>query len=261
MTLIIGILCEDGIVMAADGAATPGALGNRTVQQPVKKLTSIADAAIVGVSGPVGLGRIFVGTIDQLWSNRAFSNKQPHEAMTVIRDNLWPHVEKHFRAANIAAPVLGAAVATQNTLSQSVVAIPIAKRACLFQFDQQCGPEQATVDLPFVAIGSGQPLADPFLAFLRRIFWPGRLPTLAEGIFSAFWTLDQAIKIHPGGVAEPIQIMTLTPDHDRWKVSELLDEDFQEHREAIQTVEDRIRTFRDAMAEPLGADIPPTPEE
>ena len=29
--------------------------------------------------------------------------------------------------------------------------------------------EAATTDLPFVAIGSGQELADPFLAFLRRI--------------------------------------------------------------------------------------------
>jgi len=179
--------------------------------------------------------------------------------MAIIRESLWPHVEKHFRAASVAAPVIGAAVASQNTLSQSVIAIPIAKRACLFQFDQQCGPEQATIHLPFVAIGSGQPLADPFLAFLRRIFWPDRFPTLAEGIFSAYWTLDQAIKINPGGVAHPIQIMTLTPDGDQWKVTELKDDDFQEHLEAIQTVEDRIRTFREAMAEQLGADVPPRP--
>jgi hypothetical protein len=205
------------------------------------------------------MGQIFVGTIDQLWSKSAFSNKQPHEAMTIIRENLWPHVEKHFKAAQVAAPVIGPAVAAQNTISHSVVAIPIAKRACLFQFDQQCGPEQATVDLPFVAVGSGQPLADPFLAFLRRIFWPGRLPTLAEGIFSTYWTLDQAIKINPGGVAHPIQIMTLTPSKDRWRVTELTEDDFQEHIEAIQTVEDRIRTFREAMAEPKGADVPPAP--
>ncbi len=260
MTLIIGVLCEDGIALGADGAATLGALGNRTVQQPVKKLTSFANSVIIGVSGPVGLGQIFVGTVEQLWTKSAFSQKLPHEAMTIIRDNLWPHVEKHFRAASVAAPVLGSAVATQNTISQSVIALPISKRACLFQFDQQCGPEQATIHLPFVAIGSGQALADPFLAFLRRIFWPDRLPTLAEGVFATFWSLDQAIKINPGGVAEPIQIMTLQPDKDHWRVIELGENEFQEHREAIKTAEERLRTFRQAVAGgDIAADTPPVP--
>ena len=259
MTLIIGIQCEDGIVLGADGAATLGALGNRTVQQPVKKLTSIANSVIIGVSGPVGLGQIFVGTVEQLWTNRAFSNRQPHEAMTIIRDNLWPHVEKHFRAAAVAAPVLGPAVATQNTISQSMIALPISRCPCLFQFDQQCGPEQATANLPFIAIGAGQSLADPFLAFLRRIFWPDRLPTLVEGIFAALWSLDQAIKINPGGVAEPIQIMTLQPQGDHWRVTELGEDDFQEHREAIRTAEERLRTFRESVAGQIAPDAPPEP--
>jgi hypothetical protein len=130
MTLIVGILCSDGIVMGADGAATLGSFGNDTVRQPVKKLTAIGNSLIVGVSGPVGLGQIFVG-IELLWSDRHFSNKRPHEAMTTIRDKLWPHVATHFQAAATAAPVLGAPLAVKNTLSQSIVAIPIAREACL----------------------------------------------------------------------------------------------------------------------------------
>ena len=43
MTLIVGIKCSDGIVVAADGAATLGSFGQQTAKQPVKKLCFIGD--------------------------------------------------------------------------------------------------------------------------------------------------------------------------------------------------------------------------
>ena len=52
MTLIIGIKCKDGIVLGADGAATLGAMGQRTILQPMKKLEIISSAMVLGVSGP-----------------------------------------------------------------------------------------------------------------------------------------------------------------------------------------------------------------
>jgi 20S proteasome alpha/beta subunit len=55
VTLIIGILCSDGIVVGADGAASLVAMGNMTAQQPVKKLSLLHKCMIVGVSGPISL--------------------------------------------------------------------------------------------------------------------------------------------------------------------------------------------------------------
>lgn len=244
--------------MGADGAATLGALGNNTVRQPVKKLTAIDNSIIVGVSGPIGLGQVFVGTIEQLWTARAFSNRRPHEAMTIIRDQLWPHAEKHFKAAANAAPVLGAQIAAQNALSHSVVALPVAREACLFQFDQQCGPEQATANLPFVAIGSGQPLADPFLAFLRHVFWKDSLPNMSEGIFAAVWSLEHAIRSNPGGVAEPMQLMTLSLDQQhRGSVKEFDREELEEHRQAVKSAETYLADFNAGKQSLLLSHRPP----
>ena len=60
-------------------------------------------------------------------------------------------------------------------MSSTIVAMIVQHKPQLFQFMFDAASEQATEDIPFIAVGSGQSLADPFLAFLRRIFWSDRL--------------------------------------------------------------------------------------
>jgi hypothetical protein len=127
----------------------------------------------------------------------------------------------------------------------------------LCQFDQQGTPEQATENLPFVAIGSGQPLADPFLSFLRRIFWPTRLPTLAEGVLATLWCLRQAIDTNAGGVADPIQIFALDSSG---KVKELEEIELGEHYQAIEGAERALAGFRDTFKTGPTDQQPPIPD-
>src|SRR5690606_12875728 len=87
-------------------------------------------------------------------------------------------------------------VAQSSYMSASIVALIVQGKPELFQFTFDAASEQATGDIPFIAVGSGQQLADPFLAFLRRIFWKDHLPTLNEGIFAALWTLKHAIDLN-----------------------------------------------------------------
>jgi hypothetical protein len=73
----------------------------------------------------------------------------------------------------------------------------------------QTSPEAASAHLPFVAIGSGQPIADP-LAVIRRLFWPDKLPPTQQGVFAALWAVRHAIQTSHGGAAEAIQVAVLT---------------------------------------------------
>lgn len=260
MTLIIGIQCHDGVVVGADGAATLGALGMRTVRQPVRKLTIIDGRVIVGVSGPVGLGQRYVHEVETLWSGKKLSGKKPVEAMTVIRDALWTHAEKELKAASVAAQVLGPQLAAQSALAHALVAYPAAKEPCLIQFSEQCCPELADPNLPFVAIGIGQPIADPFLAFLREIFWPNRLPSVNDGIFATLWTLRHAIATNPGGVADPIQIAVLEKSGGDWGGKILGDAELREHDEAITAAKARLASFPEAFQKDAqGIEPPPKP--
>ncbi|OGM28158.1 hypothetical protein A2962_02105 [Candidatus Woesebacteria bacterium RIFCSPLOWO2_01_FULL_39_61] len=260
MTLIIGIVCEEGVVVAADGAATLGNLGLSTVRQQAKKLTILQDKIIMGVSGPVGLGQILLGEMDKIYSESLLSNKEPHEAMSIISDKFRVHINKELEAAQRAQGVVGiGGTAGMSAISFSLVALPISKEPCLFQFNQQGAPERANGDLPFVSIGSGQQIADPFLAFIRRVLWKGQSPSMGEAIFAAVWTLNHAIDTNPGGISEPIEVMVLRKPNSEWEAVELTEDELKEHKETVTYMEKHISDFNKPTPE-LVKDLPKIPK-
>ncbi len=189
MTLIIGIQCEDGIVLGADGAATLAtSLGAGTVRQSVKKLTKIGQCIAIGTSGPVGLGQRFSASLEKLWTGKMLNAASTNDVTTTLQKEFWQFAELEFKTAQVTAPLLGQAAIT-SAMSSTIVIMPIAKQPRLIQFNHQCSPELASHDLPFVAIGSGQPLGDMFLAFLRRIFWKDHRPKVTEGVLATVWAL------------------------------------------------------------------------
>jgi 20S proteasome alpha/beta subunit len=261
LTLIVGIVCPDGVVVSSDGAATLGALGQRTARQPTRKLEICHNAVIVGTSGPIGLGQRIFGEIEELTQNNGLQNKKPFQAMNAIRIELFnKYIQPELQAAQVARGVVGQP-ALDSALSATLVAMPVKDRGCLFAFDQQGAPEMASDSLPFMSIGSGQPLADPFLAFIRRVFWPDRCPTIPESVFAVVWTLDHAIKTNPGGVADPVQVAILEKQDNNWRARELDEAELHEHREATSSAEDALRAFRQAMASSGGSppETPPQP--
>lgn len=263
MTLIVGILCSNGIVIAADSAATMGSLGNRTVIQPTKKLEIISERMVLGVSGAVGLGQRFAHALSAAYSNGEFSSKPPQETMVLISDKFRQDLFKEFQAAQAAMPIVGNGIASSPAITTSIVGMVISDKPCLFQFDHQGAPEQATQGLPFISVGSGQAIADPFLSFLRRIFWQTIEPNLNDGILAALWTLQHAIGVNPGGVAGPIHLITMAKEptgrgnNTQWVTRELSDEELHEHEEAVKSAEEKLAHFRDEITSTdTAADIP-----
>jgi hypothetical protein len=203
---------------------------------------------------------MYFGEIASLWDRAKFSGKKSFEAMAIISESIRTHLSGEYKAATWAQPVLGG-LAGQSILTSTVVALPVSKQPCLFQFDEKGSPEEATVDLPFVAVGSGQGIADPFLAFLRRLFWPEGLPSLADGIFAALWTLKHAIETAPSGIANPKQIVVLKAVGDAMSADELPRHDLDEHLQAIDAAETTLSSFRDlgSGSEPVGRAKLPEP--
>ena len=262
MTLVIGIKCTTGLVLGADGAASLGAMGQMTALQPTKKLFLLENKAIYGGAGFVGLSQRIEAKVKGRVTH--FSNQDKAEIMADLRKHVWTEIlDQEFKVAQATAPVVGNQVAGAACLNAWLIAgVAKNKEPFLIQFDHAANPEAASDNLPFVAIGSGQTLADPFLAFIRRIFWPARLPTLAEGEFAVWWALHHAIKASPGGVANPKQLMVLQKDGDKFTPHELTDEECKEHEEAVGRVEEYLADFEidggDA-GQPQAPVIPPGP--
>lgn len=238
MTVVIGLKCSEGIVVGSDGEATLGTMGLRTIVQPTAKLSLIENKAIFGFSGPVGLSQLFY---DRTYNTcAAIQDIGLPEVCRRLRAGFLQDANISFQVAALARNVVGN-VAAENIASQTLVALAVQGQPELIQFDYQCHPEWTTDELPFVSIGSGQAIADPFLAWIRYVFWRRRLPTLAEGRFTVYWTLTHVIRTAPGGIGPPIQMATLERKQDSVTARELSEAELEEHKVAISEYEGIIK--------------------
>lgn len=257
MTLIIGIKCKDAIVVGADGAATLGnTVGLQTALQPVTKLEIIGSEIVFGLSGPIGLGQLHLDRIEK--AAPQLRNLDGPAACRRIRSELLQDVKVSLEVAALAGQVMGAN-SRLDVIHQTLVALATKGKLSLIQLDYQCTPEMASDHIPFVAIGSGQAIADPFLAFLRHIFWRDQLPSLSEASFAVMWTLTHTIRIAPAGIANPIQMAVLTMEGSKPTARILSNEEMRDHQGMIGEVEEYLTKFRQLQKVPAGVPQPPNP--
>jgi 20S proteasome alpha/beta subunit len=246
VTLIIGIKCEDGIVVGADGAATYSIPVHQaqTITQPATKLCLIGEDVILGVSGPISIGQTFQleleGKLES--TNRKFKANSMLKARDSIRNLMVKHIEDMCKVAQGYVNLYGPSAA-QDVIWSAAMAFPVEGKSRLIQIDHHCKIEEATESLPFFSIGSGQPTADPFLAFIRRILWPtsNTLPVISDGELAVMWALRYSIEANPGHISEPIQMTTLRYSNGAWKAEQISEDRMNGHSEAIDSIQDKIR--------------------
>lgn len=92
-----------------------------------------------------------------------------------------------------------------------------------------------------------QPIADPFLGFLKKVFWKERTPHLKEGLFAEAWTLRHAIELNTGGINGPAQIATLCQEEGKYKAHLIEPEHLAEHEELVEAAGKYLSLYRDIM--------------
>lgn len=243
MTLIVGVKCKSGVVLGADTSVTyVTALGQQTTirQDTQTKLHVSHDKAIVAVSGPISLLQSYSDELDAYITNKGMKVawKSTQQAKTELSGMFWGHAKPLWERAGVMAPAAGQAAAAMEASHQTAVAFAIENDAHLIQFSAGCVPEEATEDLPFFALGSGQASADVFLAFIRKIFWPQELPSVSEGELATIWTLDEIKRQIPGFVGGETKVATLKQsENGKWKVFPLSEDDITTHRQGITAIE------------------------
>jgi len=254
VTLIVGIVCSDGVVMASDSAATLAAGAAPTVgQQPMTKIHKIGEDMLYASSGAVGISQLIRDSLGKLVAVKGHHKGQSSaEAMSLVASKIADVVKPLFASASAAAALVGQQTAGITVICKSLVAFPYKGQARLFQFDHAGAPEEATNELPFVSLGSGQPLADPFLALMKRVLWSGSPPTVAEGRFAAAWTIVHVAKTNYAGVALPLQMATLSSNGQIELAA-----DPEEHYEAVHAAEESLR--RHVRPGAATEDEPPKP--
>ena len=99
-------------------------------------------------------------------------------------------------------------------------------------------------DLWFTSTGAGQAITDPFLALLRQVYWSDGPPNVQGGIFTAYWALDHACVLNPGGINKPIRIAVLARRKGKFVARTLEAEELEEHSNMIGEATRHMARFK-----------------
>lgn len=218
--------------MASDSAATLAARPRTLGQQTITKIRKISDHILFASTGAVGMSQLIEAEILHAWNTKTLATKNPVELMGELSEKIR---SKAFPFLHSGATAQGAGFDVRAC--QCMVAVEAGGHPCLFQFGLDGAPEMATEELPFVAFGSGQPIADPFLAFLKRVLWQTAPAKLPEGRLVAAWTIHHAVLTNPGGVGGPIQLGVLDPSRKPNPIQILAEDRMEEHYQNIDAAE------------------------
>ncbi len=244
MTLIVGIRCSGGVVVGSDSAITFVAdTQTPTIQQRSSaKIEVIDDSLIVAGTGALGMGQRFTDI------TRKLSQSQQHDTAKSldIGRALSAAALQDFASTNAPARSYGA-----------LVAIPCAGSAELIEFSVDgFQPEVKTDDSWYVSMGAGQVVADPLLGFFRTVFWGDQPPNLQDGVFALTMVLQLGCEMAPIGVARPLQIAVLGPDHEgNLSARRLNDDELLEHEENVSSAMAHFRRYRDTSGATAGATV------
>lgn len=234
MTILVGLLCKEGVIIGSDSSVTFNAGGMNTIEQTGRKIDIINENLILTGTGSVGLGQRFKYIIEQVFKDPSISTKNENEI-----------------ACHLTAQALGNLRSTGAAIQYgALLAFFSNNKFNLCEFEcNTLQPEFKTGNLWYVSMGSGQPIADPFLGFIRRVFWGDQQPSLRDGIFAAYWTLFHTCKINPGGINEPITIAQLYMDNGNVKAMILENNVIEEHRGNVLELENYIGLYKKDIQE------------
>jgi hypothetical protein len=254
VTIIVGVRSTDGAVIGADSTATSSAGPQRLIQiLSDDKINIIGDKVIVACTGAVGLSQRFRDVVKAAWDppKKLFQKSCAECAREISRATLQDF--EHTAVPRLPPPQGGLQFG-------ALMAAPMDGAAQLIEFGTlDFQPEIKKDRLHFVSMGSGQLLADPFLAFISRVLWEGKPPDVQIGAFGVYWVLSHTIQYAPGGVGKPIKIAVLKKQKGEWVARSVEGDELQEPEQHVAEVEKLIAAYPKQSIEAAKGSAPPEP--
>jgi 20S proteasome alpha/beta subunit len=258
MTLLVGILCRDGVVMASDRQVSHGAMGVRTVGAPGTKFHILdepegrSSRTLFGTSGVVGLGQQYE---EVLKANRANMRDQGYaKIVPTLQLELRRHMAAAAAAAQSMVPLVGHPAAQEAAFCGALLATSFSDGLKLVEISPSGTFEYLSPDVPFVCMGAGKQNADPLVRFFWSILWPKQLPTVQEGILAAHLTITTVTQLGTAGVGMGLDVFVIEAEPDAkgkqsYVARRISEEKVAEHESFAESIREAIKGVRDKLAE------------
>jgi 20S proteasome alpha/beta subunit len=246
MTVVVAILCTDGVVIASDSMITNSMGSIGTTETKGTKIYDVKNH-VFAFAGDQALADRFRAVLEHGISPNISQSQFPIDyAITATRILIG-----HFTSTSLNLPI---------NLSSVIAFIHSGDHHCaIFNVDMQ--PRFLDTKHYWFVFGSGKQFADPFLAFLTGIFCVGQ-PSISTGKFIATWAVQHAIETNTGGVNGPIQMYVLAKEQDSsHSITEMCQQDIDDQYQAIEDARAALVEWRDQMSGELqDENLPPVPQ-
>ena len=254
MTVIIGILCSDGVVIGSDSAMAAGRAGRYTIEwqeSGALKIEIPKPDIITAVTGAFGLGQRFneqlVSTIDALKVSIGIPQVQNGITITTpMQQMLLGRLKPAAIPWDLINPVEIGRIISQSTIADfqrtasplqtgtqdgwglgALLAFVHKDTPYLIDFDSQRfhpelkgmpDPQRGDQDRIWrcVSMGAGQQLADAFLAHAYDVLFDRRVPRVDRAKLAVAWTIDHVRRFNIGFVGGETRLAVLEKKEGKW---------------------------------------------
>jgi hypothetical protein len=268
VSIIVGIDCNDCVILAATGPAPRSSAGrSETAGSLIGGLRAVAGKAVVGFSGPEELGREMTATLERYLAERDPREVAPEAHQGAVGAALRQPVGLAAAMSRALEGLPGGGVSEAGlAVGEMLIALPGKGRHALFVVNGECVVTLVRRGSSCAAIGQGKHVAEAFLRFLQRLLWREGKPTRAAGQFAAYWTARHVTDIE-GGSGRLIQVVRFSPGAgEAADIVRYGDRVIASLRRAVDAGIDEIRSeikrrvlidFEDLQDEPPSAVTPP----
>jgi proteasome beta subunit len=198
VTIVLSIICDDGLVLASDSQITDS---DRGMSYPAQKLHALGDHAAWGGSG----ARSVLGEVEVCFDREAEAILASGDVARAIQERVLPVLKHHYDTFIVDVP----GEESDGTPSAYVLAAGFAHGE---PFIVEINPNAMVSryeDIGFHAIGSGAPMAQQAGALLANYRMQER--PVAYGVLAAVRVLD-ALRDTSPSVGGPLDVARITPE-------------------------------------------------
>lgn len=248
MTIIVGILCQDGCIVASDGMASNNLGTTPFVGIQNNKIHKIENDLIMSCAGDDNLMTLFLNFLEKNYKKLKQENSFtcPIELATEIGSQFsnqilnaygkyHPLFQEHYINSIKTLPGLNFA---------AIVAFEFCGKHYMFGYDGLLNPSKIRENgIWYSIIGSGALVAKPSIHLVKKILKIEKQPDVNQGSILAYWTISHAIEVSSGGIGGDISLFSLAKSESQYKVSEGKTEECQA---VIKEMYDYIWKYRSA---------------
>ena len=251
MTILIGILCEDGAVIAADGMASQHLGTTPFIGVDNLKIHSIEEKLILACAGDDNLMIQFVHFLKINYSTIISQNEQkvPFDVFVLMSEIGSKFAHYIVKMQNQFPPELQpSSIKKTNEKGfpfQAVLALYLNYTHYMCFYDNFFRPYMLRGNgIWHTILGSGHLVASPSIHLVKKILDIKSRPSVEQARILAYWTIQHAIEVSAGGIGGKITISSLRKIEDTYKIEEDTEGDLIEHDSFIKEMYKIMSQYR-----------------